>query len=348
MGITRREVLIAGSALAGTSLLPGRLCAESTQVSLAFGPVSPVYAIGMIAETKGYFKDEGLNAKLITGNAGTFGRQLLAAGQTLFAHGDASHPLQLSARGKPCKILLATEMVCSYANIIVRQDLYDRGITSVEKLANYKRPDGTKPIVAATAIGSGTWVFGTYIFEARGLGGKVNWVAGGGPNTLFPSLQTKQFDAIMALPSWIVEIEKKGFGKTIYNTSKPGLFEKDFGGTLPVLVIYALQDTIEQDRPTVQAVVNAIYRAMVFTKATPLSDVQALVTPKYFSGIDPDAVSAELGFDASTWAYDGSVDKASFERGAKPWYRKGTDIPETRYETIVDMSFLQAAKAKYK
>ncbi|SFJ69628.1 ABC transporter substrate-binding protein [Bradyrhizobium sp. Gha] len=347
MNITRRQALIAGSALAGASLLPGRLYAEAKQVSLAFGPISPVYAIGMIAELKGYFKDEGLDPKLVTGNAGTFGRQTLAAGQALFAHGDASHPLQLSARGKPCKILLATEMVCSYANIMVRQDLYESGITSVEKLAEYKR-DGAKPIVAATAIGSGTWVFGTYVFEARGLGDKVNWVAGGGPSTMFPSLQTKQFDAIMAPPSWIVEVEKKGFGKTIYDTSKPGVFEKDFGGTLPVLVIYALQDTIEQDKAMVQAFINAIYRAMAYVKAAPLGEVQALVAPKYFSGIDPDAISAELGFDKSTWAYDGSIDKASFERGAKPWYRKGTDIPETKYEDIVDMSFLGAAKAKYK
>src|SRR3954452_13979568 len=227
MNITRRQALIAGSALAGASLLSGRLYAEGKQVSLTFGPVSPVYAISMIAELKGYFKDEGLDPKLLTDNSGTFGRQTLAAGQALFAHGDASHPLQLSARGKPCKILLATEMVCSYANIMVRQDLCEAGITSVEKLAEYKR-DGAKPIVDATAIGSGTCVFGTYVFEKRGLGDKVNWVAGGGPSTMFPSLQTKQFDAIMAPPSWIVEVEKKGFGKTIYDTSKPGVFEKDF------------------------------------------------------------------------------------------------------------------------
>src|SRR5262245_65920920 len=100
----------------------------------------------MITEAKGFFKAENLDFKLVTGNAGTFGRQTLAAGQALFAHGDASHPLQLSARGKPCKILLATEMVCSYANIMVRQDLYESGITSVEKLAEHKRPDGAKPI----------------------------------------------------------------------------------------------------------------------------------------------------------------------------------------------------------
>jgi NitT/TauT family transport system substrate-binding protein len=348
MSITRRQALIAGSALAGASLLPGRLHAQGKQVSLAFGPVSPVYAIGMIAELKGYLRDEGLDSKLVTGNAGTFGRQTLAAGQALLAHGDASHPLQLSARGKPCKILLATEMVCSYANIMVRQDLYESGINSVEKLAHYKRADGTKPIVAATAIGSGTWVFGTYVFEARGLGDKVNWVAGGGPNTMFPSLQTKQFDAIMAPPSWIVEIEKKGFGKVIYDTAKPGEFEKDFGGTVPVLVIYALADTVTQDKATVQAFVNAIYRAMKWVKATPLAEVQALVAPKYFSGTDPDAVAAELGFDTSTWAFDGTIDKASFERGAKPWYRKGTDIPETKYEDVIDMSFLDAAKARYR
>ncbi|MGJ4895195.1 ABC transporter substrate-binding protein [Bradyrhizobium oligotrophicum] len=348
MTITRRRALASGAAFAGASLLPGRLLAETRPASIAFGPVSPVYAISMIAELKGYFKDEGLDPKLLTGNSGTFGRQTLAADQVLFAHGDASHPLQLTARGKPCKILLATEMVCSYANIVVRRDLYDSGITSVEALAASRRADGAKPIVAATAIGSGTWVYGTYVFESRGLGDRVNWVAGGGPNTMFPSLQTKQFDAIMAPPSWIIEVEKKGFGKVIYDTSKPGLFEKDFGGTVPVLVIYALKDTIEQDKALVQAFVNAITRAMAWVKATPLTEVQALVTPKYFSGIDPEAVSAELGFDTATWAYDGSIDPASYARGAKPWYRKGTDIPEIKYEDIVDPSFLAAAKAKTK
>ena len=348
MLVTRRQALIGGSALAGTSLLPAILHAENKLATLAFGPVSAVYAIGMIADLEGYFNDEGLDFKLMTGNAGTFGRQTLAAGQAMFAHGDASHPLQLSARGKPCRILLATEMVASYASIVVRRDLFDTGITSVETLAAYKRPDGAKPIIAATAIGSGTWVFGTYVFESRGLGGKVNWVAGGGPSTMFPSLETRQFDAIMAPPSWVVETETKGFGKAIYDTAQPGLFGQDFGGTLPVLVIYALQDTIDQDKATVQAFVNAIYRAMSWVKATPSDDVYAPVADKYFSGINPVAVKAELGFDKSTWAYDGRIDKASFDRGAKPWYRKGTDIPETKYQDIVDMSFLDAAQAKYK
>lgn len=348
MIITRREAIVGSSAVAGAALLPATSRAEGTPASLAFGPVSPVYAIGMIADLKGYFKDEGLDFKLVTGNSGTFSRQTLAAGQVMFAHADASHALQLSARGKKCKILLATQMVSSIGNIVVRKDLYDAGITSLESLAAYKRPDGAKPIVAATAIGAGTWVYGTYVFEARGLGDKVNWVGGGGPSTMLPSLETKQFDAIVATPSWIVEAEKKGFGKAIYDTASPGVFERDFGGTLPVLVIYTLEDTAEQDKATVQAFVNAVYHAMRWVKATPLAEVYALVGNKYFSGIDPDAVNAELGFDKATWAYDGRIDKASFERGAKPWYRKGTDIPPTKYDDVVDMSFLDVAQAKFK
>ena len=103
---------------------------------------------------------------------------------------------------------MATQMIASISNIVVRKDLYDAGITTVEKLADYKRPDGAKPIIAATAIGSGTWMYGTYVFEAKKLGDRINWVAGGGPKTMFPGLETKQFDAIMAVPGWVIEAEE--------------------------------------------------------------------------------------------------------------------------------------------
>lgn len=180
----------------------------------------------------------------------------------MFAHGDASHPLQLTARGKPCKILLATEMVASYASIVVRKDLYDSGITSLDKLAAYKRPDGAKPIVAATAIGSGTWVFGTYVFEARGLADKGE-LGSGRRAEHHVSVARDQSNLTR---SWRPPVGSsrldKGLRQGDLRHRPARLFEKDFGGTLPVLVIHTLQDTIDQDKATVQAFVNAIYRAM--------------------------------------------------------------------------------------
>ncbi len=348
MQITRRQALASGSATLGTVLLPNLAAAQAAAATLAFGPTTAVYALGPIAEEKGFFKAENLDFKLVVGNAGTHGRQALAAGQATFAHGDASHPLQLSTRGKKCKIIMATQMISSISNIVVRKDLFDAGITTVEALAAHKRPDGAKPIVAATAIGSGTWMYGTYVFESKKLGDKVNWVAGGGPKTMFPGLETKQFDAIMAVPGWVIEAEKKGFGKAIYDTSKPGVFEAAFGGTVPVLVIYTLEETAVQEKAKVQAFVNAMYQAMKWVKATPIDDVYKLVGEKHYSGVDPDAVKAEMSFDKNTWVYDGRIDQASFERGGKVWYRAGSDIPPSDYNALVDMSFLDAAQAKYK
>jgi NitT/TauT family transport system substrate-binding protein len=348
MTLSRREALIGGATSIGAGLLPSIALAQSQTATLAFGPSTPVYALGPIAEAKGFFKDEKLDFKLVVGNAGTHGRQALAAGQALFAHGDASHALQLSTRGKPCKIIMASQMISSIASIVVRKDLFDAGIDTPEKLADYKRPDGSKPIIAATAIGSGTWMYGTYVFEAKKLGDRINWVAGGGPKTLFPGLQTKQFDAIMAVPGWIIEAQVNGFGVPIYDTVKPGVFEKDFGGTVPVLVVYTLAETVADNKPLVQAFVNGMYRAAQWVKATPVEEVYNLIGEKQYAGVNPVATKAELEFDKKTWTYDGRIDKASFERGGKVWYRKGSDIPESKYEDLVDMSFLDAAQAKFK
>ncbi len=347
MIISRRQALVAGGATLTSGLLGRGAGAQAGSATLAFGPSTAVYALGPIAEAKGFFKAEKLDFKLVIGNAGTHGRQALAAEQVLFAHGDASHPLQLSTRGKKCRILFATQMISSISNIVVRKELWDAGITTVEKLADYKRPDGGKPIVAATAIGSGTWMYGTYVFESKKLGDRVTWVAGGGPKTMFPGLQTRQFDAIMAVPGWIIEAEAQGFGKAIYDTSQPGVFEQAFGGTVPVLVVYALEETTQIQKPLVQAFVNAMYQAMKYVKATPIDEVYGTVADKHYAGVDPVAVKAEMEFDKKTWAYDGRIDKASFDRGGKVWYRKGSDIPESRYEDLVDMSFLDAARAKF-
>src|SRR3989304_5870032 len=71
------------------------------------------------------------------------------AGELGFALGDSNHPLKISEKGKEAVILFATDTRCSYANIVARKELYDAGLTSVEKLGSMKRPGGGKGGIAA-------------------------------------------------------------------------------------------------------------------------------------------------------------------------------------------------------
>ena len=91
---------------------------------------------------------------------------------------------------------------CSYANIVARKELHDAGLTSIEKLGTMKKPGGGKWVIAATAIGSGTYVYGNYVLEQyRGPDGAplntlVEWVGGGGSTTMLGGLKAGKFDAM--------------------------------------------------------------------------------------------------------------------------------------------------------
>lgn len=343
---SRRDFLAGAAGVALAPSLVSRARAADA-VTITFGPATPVYGLSAVALERKLFQEEGLDPKLVTTDAGARARQNLAAGEAMFAHGDASHPLQLTNRGKRAKIILATQVVASYANHCVRQDLYDQGITSLEKLAEWKRPNGGKPVIGVTALGSGTWMFSTLLFQRRHADKNVTWVAAGGTSTSLAGLKSKQFDAITTPPSWQIEAERNGYGRAIYDVRAPGVWQRDFGGNLPVSTVYALEETINEKPETVQRVVNALVRAMAWIRTAPVDDVYGLVGRKYYGGLDPEAAKAELAFDPQTWpAYDGLVTREDFARGGEAWYRPGTDIPPTRYEDVVDMRFAEAALKK--
>ena len=56
--------------------------------------------------------------------------QAVAAGQAMFGLGDSNHPLKTTEKGRDAVILFATDNRCSYANIVVRKELFDRGVRS--------------------------------------------------------------------------------------------------------------------------------------------------------------------------------------------------------------------------
>jgi len=168
MHLNKRQFLAGTAAFAGSAAL-WRVSARGAEPITASHSVNTtIYAAHMVAKAKGFAEEEGVSLHLIEALGGSNVRKILAAGQVGYALGDSGHPLQLTNRGRPAKILMATDARCSYANIVVRRELFDQGIDTVEKLAEYRR-EGKKPVIAATGIGSGTWLYGTNVLETLGV-----------------------------------------------------------------------------------------------------------------------------------------------------------------------------------
>jgi NitT/TauT family transport system substrate-binding protein len=353
MTIARRSILCGGGLIAVSALsgvLPARRAKAALQLrpaTAAWGPAAAIYAGHMVAEVEGLFADEGLEVKHIMADGGAKARQMVAAGQSIFAQGDLAHSLQISVRGKPSKALMNTEIRAPFAYIVVRRDLYEQGIDTPEKLGRWAKPGGAKPVVATTAVGSGTWLFGTFIFEKAGVNDRINWVSGGNASSVLGGLASKQFDAIMAFPAWKEDAEAQGWGRMIYDVANKSEWDRVFGGNVPTTVVFALDTTIEREPELCQAYVNGNYRGMQWLRAHTPKEIYDRIGPAYFGDLSEASAIKEFAFAKEIWHYDGRISEVDYANGAQVWFRDNTDIPNVPFAKAVEPRFIAAAKAKY-
>ena len=355
--LTRRRFLEA-AALAGVASAVGGLPA----VGLAQGlrPISAshsvstfVYGQHLVAAQKKLFEEEGVKTPdFIVPGGGAKVVQALAAGQVMFALGDSNHPLKITEKGKDALMIFATDTRCSYANIVVRKELFDRGVKSVEALADQKLV-GRKAVIAATAIGSGTYVYGVYVLKnTKAADGKtvndhVEWVGGGASTTILGGLKAGKFDAIMAVTEWQSAAVEEGFGRAIYDIADEKSWNRVFGGPIPVTVGYVLKETIEKSPDLVQAYVNACYRAQQWIRKARDEEVVDLLHKPYMDTFKREVVLESVRYYKTIFDWDFLIEEKDYERGIKVWVPTAPDKP-IPYARAVDMSCVKKAQAKYK
>jgi NitT/TauT family transport system substrate-binding protein len=355
MGWTRRRFL-AAAGLGGMGLAldwPGVARAQAPRpITVAHSVSTFVYGQHLVAREKKFFEDEGVSvpAFLVPGG-GAKVVQALAAGQAMFALGDSNHPLKITEKGKDALMIFATDTRCSYANILVRRDLWDRGVRSVEALAD-PRLVGRKAVIAATAIGSGTYVYGVYVLrqhrasDGRSVHDHVEWVGGGASTTMLGGLKAGKFDAIMAVPEWQWAAEDEGFGKAIYDVLDAPAWNRVFGGPIPVTVGYVLRETVEKAPDLVQAYVNATYRAQQWIRRAKDEEIADLIHRPYMDTFKREVVLRSIRYYRTIFDWDFFIDEKDYENGTRVWVPLAVERP-VPYGRAVDMSFVRKAQAKY-
>ena len=354
---TRRDFLkstaVAGG-LAVTAARPAPAWAQGLKTISASHSVSTfVYGQHLVAAQKKLFEEEGVKTPdFVVPGGGAKVVQALAAGQVQFALGDSNHPLKITEKGKDALMVFATDTRCSYANVVVRKELWDKGVRTVEALADQKLV-GRKAVVAATAIGSGTYVYGVYVLQSlKGGDGKpvndhVEWVGGGASTTMLGGLKAGKFDAIMAVPEWQAAAVEEGFGKPLYDIQDEKAWNRVFGGPIPVTVGYVLKETIEKSPDLVQAYVNACYRAQQWIRRAKDDEVTDLLWKPYMDTFRREVVLESVRYYRTIFDWDFLIEEKDYERGMKVWVPLAVEKP-VPFKQAVDMSFVKKAQAKFK
>ena len=313
--LSRRD-LLRGASTAGLAVVVygmGRTAHGQAKplrtVTLSHSDNSTVYAQHMVADTMGFFKEVGLKAEFIVPGGGARVAQIIAGDQAPFAQGDSAHPVLISAKGRPCQMIYSTDTRCAYANILVRKELWDQGLTTVEKLATMKRPDGSPRVIAATAIGSGTWVYGSYVLSQYQVNGKsvndqVKWVGGGGSSTILGGLKSGQFDACMAVPLWIETAKRDGYGELLYDVQSEQNWVRVFKGNIPTTVGYVLKKTLEAEPQLSQDYVTGMWRAQQWIKGRNPEEIYDAIGKKFMPTFAKEIVMSEIRYYQPMFNYD--------------------------------------------
>ncbi|MEA2883024.1 MAG: sulfonate transport system substrate-binding protein [Bradyrhizobium sp.] len=342
---TRRSALtiIAG---AGAAMAAGRAWAEDKTGRVIYPVAVPVYQTHFVADRIGFFKDAGLDCKLIQGGSGVKTREIIASSQGDIGIGDVTHPMQLSNRGRAGRILMPTDTRSSSVIFIIRKDLKDQGITTLEALTEWKRPDGRKPIVSVSSLGGTNHVWSSYYMETMGLDQKVTWVGTGNVDTMMGSLKTRQVDVLVSSQSLLNDSVEQGWGAMLFDGTDEAIWNKYIGGKIPVTGHFTLQATIDKDPAKMQAFVTALWRASQWIKAHSPDEIYDVIEP-YVGSTSRGANILEITALKKVADYEGAIDAEGFARGGKVWFREMTGIKPLTIADVVSPGFVEAARKAY-
>jgi NitT/TauT family transport system substrate-binding protein len=250
---------------------------EKTHVSIAVGGKSQFYYLPLtIAERLGYFKDEGLDVEISDFEGGSKSLQAVVGGSADVVAGAWENTIDQQPKGLQ---LQGFVLLGRYPAISV-------GIAKA-KASSYKSPKDLKGMkIGVTAPGSSTNRVILHLLAKDGLkGDDVAIIGVGTASGAIAAMRSGSLDAMSNVDPIMTMLESSGDVVIIADTRTAAGTKAVFGSAdMPAAALYAPVSFVRKNPNTVQALTNAMVRALLWLqKATP-EQVAATVPPEYLLG----------------------------------------------------------------
>jgi len=249
---------------------------EKPKVTIAVGGKASIYYLPLtIAEQKGYFKDEGLNVEIVDFAGGSQSLRAVVGGSADVVSGAFEHTINLQASKQYFRAFVLQGRAPAIAV----------GIATT-KAGAYRSPADLKGMkIGVSAPGSSTNMVANYVLAKGGLKpSDVSFVGVGTASGALAALRSGQIDAISNVDPVMTMLEQRGDVKIIADTRTLKGTQQLFGGPMPAASLYAPEEFIAKNPKTVQALTNAMVRALKWLQTAGPSDIINTVPDGYLLG----------------------------------------------------------------
>jgi NitT/TauT family transport system substrate-binding protein len=260
---------------------------EKPNVSLSIGAFVINYLPLPVAQSQGFFKEEGLNVTLQDFHAGgNRALQALIGGSTDVVLGIYTHTIQMQAQKKDIRCVVQVNDLPG-AVLAVRKPLADK-VNMISDLAGMK--------IGVTGLGSFTEQFLRFSAKKYGLDlSKVSLVSVGSGASAVAAVEQGSVDAIVMGEPAATVLQQRGLVKNLLDTRTRQATIDLFGGTFPSACIYTAQDFIEKNPGTIQHLVNAFSKTLVWLNGHTPQQIVAVTPKDYLVGNDQEALGMVTG-----------------------------------------------------
>ncbi len=282
VNISRRQFNLASLNMASLMLagyiLPVQALnrSEKIKVTLAVGGKASFYYLPLtIAEQMGYFDAEGLDLEIVDFPSSVRAQQALASGNADVVCGAFEHLISLHSKQQLVQSFVA----------LGRAPQMAMGV-SVKNMPNYRRLSDLKgKRIGIAAPGTGTNMMANVLLQRAGLlQSDVSYIGVGTAAGALSAVRTGQIDAICNLEPTMTQLEQKGEIKIIADSRTLRGTQAIFGGAMPGACLYAQAEFVQKNRAVVQALSNAIVKALKWLQTAGPRDLIRNVPESYLLG----------------------------------------------------------------
>jgi NitT/TauT family transport system substrate-binding protein len=295
-------VLLAGTAL---SLSIASSAAMADKISIMVGGIEKqIYLPAKLAESLGYFKDEGLDVELLSEPAGVQAENEMLAGAVQGVVGFYDHSIDLQAKGKYVESIVQFSQAPGEVEMVAAKQA-----DAIKSPADFKGKN-----LGVTGLGSSTNFITEYLAVKNGVAvSDITPIPVGAGNTFIAAIQQGKIDAGMTTEPTISRLLKTGDAKVLIDMRSPELTKQALGGLYPAACLYMPTEWVESHKEDAQKLANAFVKTMRFIASHSGAEIAAKMPKDFYAG-DPEAYVKAIDNGKSMFTPDGKMPAADRRR----------------------------------
>jgi NitT/TauT family transport system substrate-binding protein len=280
-----------------TTILASPALAQIDVKLMVPGLDKQIYITPKLAESLGYFKEQGLNVTLFNSNSGSQAATALLAREVQAVVGSYDHTIDLQSKGK---------MVISIAQLAIAPGEVE--LVATGDADALSKPENWKgKAVGVTGLGSATDFLTRFMAQRAGLKPQdYSIIPVGAGDTLISALQQNKIVAGMTTEPTVGRAVKMGVAKVGIDLRTPEATRAAIGGWYPFASLNVEAAWLATNKETAQKLVTAFVKTLKWMHSHSPDEIADKMPKDYFAG-DRDLYVAGLKDGMGQYSPDGMM-----------------------------------------